>query len=288
MDGSKKKVQKELQGGILMGKELDLFDYGKFGYLYDDGYSHLLVKQLAFENDRGSDLVKEYNIARLLETNLPSFVAGPFMLMRGVAPSNCDYEEKLSFIQQKIHGKTFNDILMEDFSTLELWSMFLQYNEFWLRVGGALEMRDVHCGNVMVDVRMSGNPRVKFIDFGLWHDTKQHYATFTSAESYSFMLQNLSYAKHPMQKLLILMGFKSKDYDILYGPLLPHSDQTDILYELPARITTLFKSRFFSTGDSDIISQSFRILQKLCSIRYVQRRENKPIDMISELVLSIH
>ena len=121
----KKKVQKELKEGILI---CICFTRGAFGHIYEC-YSQLLVKQLAFENAGGSELVKEYRIAQFLETTLPSFVAAPFLLMCCVAPSGSNYVEKPSFIQQRIHGRTFEEIILGHFSEVERWSMFLQCNE---------------------------------------------------------------------------------------------------------------------------------------------------------------
>ncbi len=57
-------------------------------------FSYLLVKQPAYENDGGREIVKEYRIARFLETNIPSFVAGPFGLMCGITTNSDDYEER--------------------------------------------------------------------------------------------------------------------------------------------------------------------------------------------------
>jgi hypothetical protein len=239
------------------------------------------VKQLAFENDGGRELVREYRIARFLEMNVPSFVAGPFGLMRGVTSSSADYEEKLSFIQQPIHGKTLKSIGKGEFTILELCSMFLQCNEFYLRVGGSLKMEDVNTGNVMVDVRMPGDPRVKFIDFGCWYD-KDSTNYITDSSSYGVMMNNIYWEGHPMKKLMSLMGFEIDDFLTLYQGFRDNCDQIDVLLELPSQIARLF-SRIPDCDVEEVVgSPQFRVVEKLCKFRYDQKKAGRPIGIINE------
>jgi hypothetical protein len=164
-----------LVGGVHMGKPLAFFASGALGHIFtcDNNGSHLLVKQLQEETDGGSELVKEYHIADFSGTILPDFVAAPFALMRGFSTSH-DYDEKLCLLQQRVHGKTIFDIDAGDFTKKELWSIFLQFNEFILRLGDKVIMDDVHSENVMVDVREPGAPRVNFFRFWILEGGRPH------------------------------------------------------------------------------------------------------------------
>ncbi len=138
-----------------MGEQLVYFARGVFGHIFTSKYSHLLVNQIGDEKDGHSQLVAEYHIADFLGTKLLDFVAAPFALMCCVSTSR-NYDEKLSLLQQRIHGKTFDDIKPGEFTKNELWSMFLQCNEFILRLGDVVSIHDVRCENVMVEVRVTG------------------------------------------------------------------------------------------------------------------------------------
>ncbi len=84
----------------------------------------------------------------------------------------------------------------------------MQCFEFLLRVGGALSIRDMHCGNMMVDTRVPGAPRIKLIDSGLWFSEDPSNLVI-SGSKYNVMLQTISYAKGPMKELLLMMmGFE--------------------------------------------------------------------------------
>jgi hypothetical protein len=258
--------KKELKEGGFMGREMDSFAGGAFGCIYEDAHSHLLVKQLGYENDNGSELAEEYRIADYLGMTLPSFVAAPFALMRGV--SSRDYEEKLSFVQQRVHGKTFNDLSFGDFTHKELFSLLMQCMEFVLRLGGAFVILDMHCGNVMVDTRVPGAPCIKFIDFGRWFS-----ADPSNGSKYDEMLQNLLFAKRPMKELLLMMGF---NHEAVWARWMHNLNENDVLLELPSRI--------YSDWPEAVHSEEFKVVQKLCSIRYVQKNKNEKIGVISEFV----
>jgi hypothetical protein len=72
--------KKKLKEGVFMARKMDLFAGGANGCIYEDAHSHLLVKQLTYENDNGNELAEEYRIANFLGKTLPSFVAAPFAL----------------------------------------------------------------------------------------------------------------------------------------------------------------------------------------------------------------
>jgi hypothetical protein len=67
--------------------------------------------------------VQTGSIARFLETRLPSFVAAPFGLMRGVHGA---YDEKVSLLQHRVDGRTFDSVTAVWFSMAELCALFLQ------------------------------------------------------------------------------------------------------------------------------------------------------------------
>ena len=261
--------EKELRAGVLMGRDWGCVDGGAYGLIYADNHSHLLVKQNKFDKDpwETSDLAKEYRIANFLELNLPSFVAAPFSLIRGVSPYHV---EKLSFVQQRIHGKTLARFCWGDFTKPNLLSLFLQCIEVLLRVGGALSIRDMHCGNVMVDTRVAGAPRIKFIDFGLWGSEDP---SITDSK-YRVMLENLFEAWRPMKYLLNMMELYR---EVVSAHLIRDSEHTEFLRELPSRIASIF-------GEIVHHSEEFTVIQKLCSIRYLQNHLSLPIGVISELV----
>jgi hypothetical protein len=280
--------KKKLLDGVLLGRAMYPSGSGAFGYIYDvvdtiedrPSHSHLLVKQLAYENDNGKELVKEYRIARFLEMNVPSFVAGPFGLMRGVARPDAKHEEKLSFMQQPIRGKTFDSIGDREFTTLQLCSMFLQCNEFYLRVGGSLIMEDVNTGNVMV-TWTTGAPRVKFIDFGCWLD-KDSTNRITDSSSYDVMMGNIYYRGNPMLKLMLLMGFDMKEFLSLYREIM---DNRAPILALPAKITSLFERiPSFDWQVWEIMSE-LGVVQELCELRYKEKNAGRPLGVISEFML---
>ena len=265
---------KKMIGGVHMGKPHELIARGAFGKIFSYNGSHLLVKQLADEtgNAGGRGLVKEYHIASFLGSRLPDFVAAPFSLMRGV-------NEKLSLLQQRIHGKTFDDINFGEFTKKELWSMFLQFNEFILRLGDVMSMHDVHHENVMVDVRVPGAPRVKFIDFGFWKEEDGD-----PSKPCKIMLQNFYFAFSTMKCLLFLMQIATTEGDKMYRPLFMDYSGTSIdeLLRLPSKLALFWATNIRdSNGITDKDKAEFSVIEKLCAIRYMQSKEKKPIDVIS-------
>jgi hypothetical protein len=113
-----------LRVGIFMGRPLYHSARGGSGCVYNvvelptgdpkDNHSHSpwVVKQNGRKWDEWESVnYKEYSIAHFLETNLPSFVAGPFGLMRGLpsaGSSDDKYDaEKLSLIQHKLSLNIF-------------------------------------------------------------------------------------------------------------------------------------------------------------------------------------
>ena len=159
-----------LEDGNLMGKNLFKINKGVYGNIYTltknihgESTSHLMVKQSRFEGQLGEDINHEYRIAHLLETNVPSFVAAPFGLVRGVRGET--YREYLSLIQQPIRGITLNDLEYDRLTPIEIFYLFLQVNEMILRLGSTLVMKDLHDGNIMIDIPKL---HIKFIDFGEW------------------------------------------------------------------------------------------------------------------------
>ncbi len=263
-----------------MGKTLKFFAEGALGHIFTcNNNPNLLVKQLQDETDGGSELVKEYHIADFLGKILPDFVAAPFSLKRAV--TSPDYDEKLCLFQQRVHGKTILDIDSGDFTKKELWSMFLQFNEFILRLGDKIMMQDVHCENAMVDTRIRGDPRIKFIDFGFWKVEDP-----TTSKSCMIMLSNLYFAFGPMKRLCVLMGFDCTEWDNTYDRFLRYSEKnTAELLKLPSKLVHLWSTAIIRDGvrltTEDILSEEFRVVEKLCTIRYIQDKVKIPIDVIS-------
>lgn len=291
-DGEEERaIEKEQKGGYLMGRRMSYRGGGAFGCIYDvandnvrgqPSRAHLLVKQLGYEDDGGEELVREYRIANFLAANVPSFVACPFGLMRGVDKSPY-FEEKLSLIQQPIYGKTFTEIQRGDFTTAELCSMFLQCSEFFLRVGGSLIMGDVNTGNAMVDIRATDAPRVKFIDFGCWFDKKST-TNITDTLSFDIMMSNIYFNGDPMKRLFFLMGVQDEEdcFKHLYDSK-GLGDRIDVLQALPSRITDLFRQILVHGHFVQVIqSPQFSVVGELCRLRCDQKSKGHPIDVISE------
>jgi hypothetical protein len=271
-----KRVQR---GEILMGRPLHFLNWGGFGLVYVvvpryrrvPSFSPFVVKQESDPDSTPGELAHEYSIARFLETRLPSFVAAPFGLMRGVHSA---YEEEVSLLQHRVDGKTFASVSAVRFSTPELCALFLLCNEFYLRLGGALKMGVMHTGNIMVDTR----PRVKFIDFGLWRKIDHAQRDFDSF--YDVMCSNFSVANDPMVHLLTVMGLDIETYKRLYS-FFYHSPRMIAKFdELAAGL-----KRLEIPGGNEIVrTEQFIVVQKLCSIRHLQFLRKVPMDVISEYV----
>jgi hypothetical protein len=225
------------RGGVLMGRPLHLINGGGFGLVYAvvpryrrvPSFSPFVVKQESDPDSTPGELAREYSIARFLETMLPSFVTAPFGLMRGVHGA---YDEKVSLLQHRVDGRTFDSVTAVRFSMAELCALFLQCNEFYLRLGGALKMDDMHTGNIMVDTRR----RVKFIDFGFWKEVQRDFDSF-----YDAMCWNFSSANEPIVPLLTVMGRlnlrSQRLYSFFYEEGRPRSARFD---ELAAGLERFF------------------------------------------------
>ncbi len=260
-----------------MGRPLYLINGGGFGLVYNvvpryrrvPSFSPFVVKQ---ESDSDStpegELAREYSIARFLETRLPSFVAAPFGLMRGVHDGA--YDEKVSLLQHRVDGRTFDSVTAVRFSMAELCALFLQCYEFYLRLGGALKMDDMHPGNIMVDTRC----HVKFIDFGFWREVLQR--AFDSF--YEAMCWNFSSAIEPIVHLLTVMGHaRAVGVFLIFEEGRPRFDR------LAAGLERFFLDEI-PRGDEIVRTPQFIVVQKLCSIRHLQFLEKIPMDVISENV----
>ena len=274
--------EKSMKGGVLNGSRLRYFTSGVFSHLYDLSKPQLawLVKQLASEDNHSSQaLIDEYAVARFLETHLPSFVGGPFGLMRGVA-SDAAYYEQLSLIQHRIHGITFRNL--SGFTRLQMCRLFLQCNEFILRVGGSLLMQDVHTDNIMVDLRA---PHVKYIDFGAW------VLGADPSESHRIMLCNfVSEDEGSLRHLLrLMMGTNNPVFETVYSDAMRPEQCVDAasferaIYDLPSRIRTHLLDQI-PGSESILESEEFQTVQKLCSIRFAQFQLGISADVIDERV----
>jgi hypothetical protein len=152
--------------------------------------------------------------------------------------------------------------------------MFLQFNEFILRLGDKIMMDDVYCENAMVDTRVSGDPRIKFIDFGFWKEEDP-----TTSKPCMIMLRNLYFAFGPMKRLLSLIGFGATEWDNMYERFLRYSEKnTDELIKMPSKLVHLWPA---TSSRLDILSTEFRVVENLCAIRYMQDIEKIPIDLKS-------
>ncbi len=118
------------------------------------------------------------------------------------------------------------------------------------------------------NTRVPGAPRVKFIDFGMWFSKDP-----SNCSKYNEMLQNLLFAKRPMKELLLMMGF---DKEVVWDRWMHKLNENDVLLELPSRI--------YSDWPEAVHSEEFKVVQKLCSVRYVQKNKNEKIGVISEFV----
>lgn len=272
------------RGGFLMNRRMYYMAGGAMSAVYSTtkkvrgsaSFSPFAVKQLKCENP--GELSREYGIAHFLETRVPSFVAAPFTLMRGVTLAGSAYVEKNSLVQQHIHGMQILSVTSSKFSPVELCSIFLQCVEFYLRVGGSLKMEDVNLENVMLDTREEGCPRVKFIDFGFW---RENIETDNYFSYYDIMCWNLSMEATPIKHLLRMMGFDTEIYKRLFFNN-HHRMQQDHFNGLAERLGNFLVG---ITGVNEIIrTDQFTVVQKLCSIRLLQLQRNDPMDVISELV----
>jgi hypothetical protein len=274
--------------GRLMGNPLYYWTGGSIGHIYtlnkrkrysEPSYSPLLVKQNG--RDSGNMLSKEYAIANFLGNNLPSFVTAPFGFMRGFTVNDgYRYNEQQSLLQQRVHGDTFFDLSRDTFTVREFCYLFLQSNEFYLRVGDTLRMVDANPGNVMVDTRfqrMGELPHIKFIDFGFWLENFD-YAFF------AVMLNNMS-GSIPMYSCMKFMGFTEENFNELWQT--SDTSHLSLLLELPDRLKQMFLHipEIDDTLAEEIIhSEQFRVVAKLYSIRYLQLSRSIPWGVISELV----
>jgi hypothetical protein len=274
MDGSD---EKSMKGGVLNGSRLHYYTSGVNSHLYGFRKTSLawLVKQLASEDHRGAqELIDEYAVARFLETHLPSFVGGPFGLMRGVA------SEQLSLIQHRIHGITLRNL--RGYTHLQMCRLFLQCNEFILRVGGSLLMQDVHTDNIMVDLRAQ---HVKYIDFGAW------VLGADPSESHRIMLCNfVSEDEGSLRHLLrLMMGPDNPVFETVYSDTMRPEQCVDTasferaIYDLPSRIRTHLLDQI-PGSESILESEEFQTVQKLCSIRFAQFQLGISADVIDERV----
>ncbi len=229
----------------------------------------ILIKQSVIDDEL---LLHEYSIAHFLESHVPSFLAAPFALMRGI-------NEKLSFVQQPIHGDTLRNLNVNAFSQLDLCHIFLRYIEFLLPVGGTFSMKDVDFQNIMVT-----NPpqcALKFIDFEHWQEIKD-------PSQYTLnMLHNFWKSERGLRFLLRTMG-----YDNLNG-ILPvqraeyeKAEVLTFLYELSINIMTNVVQPITSKipeGCPEIEGQ-LNVIRKLCSIKSSQVQLGIPMGMIDERV----
>ncbi len=66
------------------------------------------------------------------------------------------------------------------------------------------------------------------------------------------------------------------DHEVVWARWMHKLNENDVLLELPSRIR--------SDWPEAVHSEEFKVVQKLCSIRYVQKNGNVPIGVISEFV----
>lgn len=264
-----------------MGRPLHLINGGGFGLVYNTvpryrrvpSFSPFVVKQESDPDSTPGELAREYSIARFLETRLPSFVAAPFGLMRGVHGA---YDEKVSLLQHRVDGRTFDALAAAArFSMAQLCALFLQCNEFYLRLGGALRMDDMHGGNIMVDSRN----HVKFIDFGLWREVGEgDFDSLYDAMCCNFCLDE------PMAHLLTAMGCRNWRSIRLYSFFREQTRPRRARFDELAAELELFLKEEVPGGDEIVGTQQFIVVQKLCSIRHLQSLREIPMGVISECV----
>lgn len=267
---------------MLMGKRLFPFKRGCIGHVLtpikrqrysDTFFSPIVVKQNG--RDSGNNLSKEYQIANFLGNNIPFFVPAPFGFMRGFTiRDGYRFNEKPSLIQQQIRGSTFFDFSNTTFTLRELCYLFLQSNEFYLRVGDTLMMQDANPGNVMVETRFREQgvlPHIKFIDFGFWIENYDHRWS-------GVMLSNMK-GSVPMCYCMEFMGFTEANFNALWRT---QNQNISVLHELPGRLEDIFSQMPDKTLGNEIIqSEQFSVVKKLYSVRHLQSTQNIPMDMIS-------
>ena len=302
---------------------------GKYGDIWqeneDSNLSRWAIKQLKVktreqdESSLYSELFHEYQIAQFLASHVPSFVAAPFAMMRGIIDG-----EAPSLVQQRIHGMTLNELQGRFFnleparsiSTLQWCFLFLQFNEFLLRVGDSVAMRDVNLGNIIVQFRDKTcltESILKFIDFGKW--SLNHSDLSSSNHDTSALRSNYIQSRSALSFILSWMGFDGPSINSLYPTTTiitssslsakksastststtsnPRHDNEQFLSNLQNNfIIGVLQPFMNSSSSSDMLVNKLRnqctIVLKLLSIRLVQQRMQVPLEIINErLVLDL-